>query len=528
MTLGRQRRRAGLLAPLFSCPSTRSWGIGDIGDIAPMTRWLAGAGQRVLQLLPINEMATGQQSPYSAVSAMAIDPIYISLPGLSDFVAVGGESAFSESDRSELARVRGDAHIDYAAVRRLKNRALRLAFDRFYDLEWTRNTDRRGAFQVFLASQAWWVEDYGLFRALLESNENRSWSEWPEALRRREPTSIDEARRGLFREVLFYQYLQWIADGQWRRARESAAAHRVALFGDLPFMVDGNSADVWARQQQFRLDASVGAPPDAFSAEGQDWGSPVYRWEVIQIDDYRWLRGRARRSADLFDGYRVDHLVGFYRTYCRPHDGSEPFFTPGTESEQTALGEKLLQIFGDAGAEIIAEDLGTVPDFVRASLARLGVAGFRVFRWERDWHTPGHPFRDPSEYPPRSVAVSGTHDTEPQITWWETASDDDRRAVACLPTITRVTGGSLHADGPYVPAVRDALLEAICASGSDLALIPVGDVFGWRDRINEPATVSETNWNFRLPWPCDQLDDSPEARERSHTLRSWSERHERL
>jgi 4-alpha-glucanotransferase len=523
-----RQRRAGLLVPLFSCPSTTSWGIGDIGDIAPMTGWLAGAGQRVLQLLPLNEMATGQQSPYSAISAMAIDPIYIRLPDLPDFVAVGGETGLSASDRSELARVRGETHVDYATVRRLKNRTLRLAFDRFYESEWMQGTDRRDAFQSFLANQAWWVEDYAIFRALLASNENRSWNEWPEALRRRDPAAIDQARRELTREVLFYQYLQWIADAQWQKARESASAHQVALFGDLPFMVDGNSVDVWVRQRQFRLDASVGVPPDAFSAEGQDWGMPVYRWDVLEIDDYRWLRGRARRSADLFDGYRVDHLVGFYRTYGRPHDGSEPFFTPGTEPEQIALGERLLKIFGDAGAEITAEDLGTVPDFVRASLARHGVPGVRVFRWERDWHAPGHPFLDPSDYAPRSVAVSGTHDTPPQVVWWEEASDDERRAVASLPMMARISGGSFRADRQYTPATRDALLEAICASGSDLALIPIGDVFGWRDRINVPATTSETNWTFQLPWPSDRLDASSEARERKDTLRLWSERHRRL
>src|SRR6185312_1751449 len=131
------------------------------------------------------------------------------------------------------------------------------------------------------------------------------------------------------------------------------------LFGDLPFMVDSDSADVWARQADFRLDASVGVPPDAFSATGQDWGMPVYRWDVMAAEDYRWLHERARRNADLYDGYRVDHLVGFYRTYGRPRDGGAPFFTPSDEAHQVALGETVLRIFGDAGAEIIAEDLGT-------------------------------------------------------------------------------------------------------------------------------------------------------------------------
>jgi 4-alpha-glucanotransferase len=234
------------------------------------------------------------------------------------------------------------------------------------------------------------------------------------------------------------------------------------------------------------------------------------------------LRQRARRSADLFDGYRVDHLVGFYRTYGRPKHGAAPFFTPADEAEQLALGERVLAIFNGAGAEIVAEDLGTVPDFVRASLARLHVSGFRVFRWERHWRSEGQPFRDPAAYPASSVAASGTHDTEPLAVWWEHAAADERQQVSSLPAVQQVTHGVSIADSPFNPIVRDALLEALFASGSNLLLLPVQDVFGWRDRINEPATVDEANWSFKLPWPCDQLDQIPEARERQERLRGWA------
>jgi len=291
--------------------------------------------------------------------------------------------------------------------------------------------------------------------------------------------------------------------------------------------VDGDSADVWARPQQFRLDVSVGAPPDAFSATGQDWGMPLYRWDVMGLEDFRWLRERARRSADVFHGYRVDHLVGFYRTYGKLKDGGEGFFSPPDEPSQLALGERLLELFRGAGAEIIAEDLGTVPDFVRASLAHLGIPGYRVFRWERHWHTPGQPFRDPSEYPPLSVATSGTHDTEPLAIWWARAKDDERRQVSELPLIRLLAGGKDLVDAPYRTAVRDVLLEALFASGSDLLLLPIQDAFGWSDRINEPATVSDENWTYRLPWPVDTLDQVPEACERRDQLRAWSERYGR-
>jgi 4-alpha-glucanotransferase len=291
-------------------------------------------------------------------------------------------------------------------------------------------------------------------------------------------------------------------------------------------MVDEDSADVWARPEQFRLDASVGVPPDAFSGTGQDWGMPVYRWDAVASDGFRWLRMRARRSADLFDGYRVDHVVGFYRTYARPRAGGEPFFTPADEVEQTALGERVLEIFRAPGADIVAEDLGTVPDFVRASLARLGVPGFRVFRWERFWHVDGQPFRDPSEYPADSVAATGTHDTEPLATWWRHLSEEERAAIGELPTIRAVAGSSV-ARSPYNPGVRDALVEALYAAPSKLVIVPLPDVFGWEDRINEPATVSASNWTFRLPWPSDRLADIGEARAVQARLRDWARKHGR-
>jgi len=522
-------RRAGLLIPLFSCASSAGWGIGEIGDIPAVSRWLAGAGLRVLQLLPTNEMAPGQQSPYSAISAMAIDPIFISMRHVPEFAALGGEPSLDDEDRAELAALRLAGTIDHQRVRRLKRAALRRSFEWFLQTEWRCDTSRAREFGQFVSEQAWWIDDYAVFRALHAREEDRAWTEWPRPLRERDAGAIARVRRELARGILFYQYLQWIADTQWYEARAAVRANGVELFGDLPFMVDGDSADVWARQEEFRLDASVGVPPDAFSATGQDWGMPPYRWDVIAAGNFRWLRDRARRSAALYDGYRVDHLVGFYRTYSRPRAGGGPSFSPVRQDAQLALGERVLDLLREPGSEIIAEDLGTVPDFVRASLARLQVPGFRVFRWERHWHTKGQPFRDPAaEYPVVSVATSGTHDTEPLSVWWETEDEAVRQKVSEIPTIATISNGDGVLERPYNPDVRDVLLETLFASASDLLLLPITDVFGWDARINEPATVSEANWTYRLPWPVDRFDAQPVARERQATLRRWAEKHGRL
>lgn len=494
-----------------------------------MTRWLRSAGQRLLQLLPINEMPPAETSPYSALSAMAIDPQFISLEALEDFAGIGGESALEPVLRQRLDAARVAPRIDYPAVRHLKQLVLRRAFTHFRDTELAGGTRRGAAFRAYVEDQAWWLDDYALFRALHAQQGERAWTDWPEPLRARDEAALQTARRELADDILYRQYLQWVAGDQWGTARDEAG--EVALFGDLPFMVSGDSADVWARQDEFRLDASVGVPPDAFSETGQDWGLPVYRWDVLLARDCDWLRNRARRNADLYDGYRVDHLVGFYRTYARPRDGGEPAFTPPDQASQVALGERVLAVFREPGSEIIAEDLGVVPEFVRESLVRLDIPGYKVFRWERRWHDPGQPFKDPSDYPASAVATSGTHDTEPMVIWWENASREEKEAVLAIPSVRERIAADERPrmlDEPGLPhQMREALLESLFASGADILILPIGDVFGWRDRINQPGTIGDDNWTWRLPWPSDRLQSQAEAIAVATQLREWSRRHGR-
>jgi 4-alpha-glucanotransferase len=361
--------------------------------------------------------------------------------------------------------------------------------------------------------ERWWLDDYALYRALHHEHQGRYWLEWDEGIRHRLPDALTEARQRLSREVLYRSWLQWVAGEQWQRARRDCSG--VAIFGDFPFVVSGDSADVWARQHEFRLDASVGTPPDAFSATGQNWGLPVYRWDVM-APDFEWLRQRARRSDELYDGFRVDHLVGFFRTYVRERDGSAAFVPPDAPS-QTAQGERLLVLFGESGAHIVAEDLGSVPEFVRESMARLEVPGYKVLRWERCWDQPGKPFRDPATYPAVSLATSSTHDTETLAEWWDTAPAEERTALAGIPSL-RERGCDPGVE--FCDSVRDGLLRALCAAGSNLVLIPVQDIFGWRDRINTPAVVDDANWTWRLPWPVDELHSQPIAQERAEFLRA--------
>ena len=486
-------RQSGILVPLFSLTSSRSWGIGEFPDLAMFARWAAAAGQAVAQILPVGEMPPLERSPYSAMTAMAIDPIYICLPDLIDFDAIGGELALEPMDLETLEDLRRSPRVRYVEIRRLKDRWLRHAWDRFLRMEVARGSPRARSFDRFVAREAWWLDEYALFRTLHALHDEHRWQEWPEELAAADPAVVDQARRALHMEITYRRYLQWIAAEQWADAKRRAWPTRI--FGDLPFMISADSPDVWARQPEFRFDATVGVPPDAFSETGQDWGLPPWRAEVMAANDFAWMRARARRYADLYDGYRIDHLVGLYRTYIRPLDKSVPaFFDPADEPAQIALGERLTGIFLASGAAIIAEDLGVVPPFVRESMARQQLRGLKVLRWERHWNDPGQPPIDPREFPELSVATTGTHDIEPLASTEDGQTEEQRAAV----------------------------LQALLAAGSNLTLIPLQDVFGWTERTNTPAVVDEINWTWRLPWPIETWLDREDTVARADQLRAWT------
>jgi 4-alpha-glucanotransferase len=515
-------RQSGIGVPLFSLASTQSWGIGEFADLPALGSWCVAAGQRYVQLLPLNEISPGETSPYSSMTAMALDPIYIRVPEVADFVALGGDAALDAADRRLLAEVRAAERVRYAEVRALKSKWLRRAYLRFVDEELVRGTPRGAAFRAYEARESWWLDAYVTFRAIHAAHQEHAWWDWPPGLAFADAAAVREAAGSLGEERRYRAYLQWIAESQWQAARAAAG---IRVFGDLPFMVSGDSPDVWTRKQEFMLDATVGVPPDAFSDTGQDWGLPPWRWSAMQDTGFQWMRARARRTAALFDGVRIDHLVGLYRVYIRPIDEAQPkVFAPPDERTQSRLGATLLGIYLASGVEVIAEDLGTVPDFVRWSMARIGVPGFKVMRWERAYQEPDQPLVDPASYPEVSVALSGTHDTEAMAQWWVEAPAPLR---ASLLRICHVAPGAAP-DPAYVPDVRDAVLRTLLASASRYVMLPIQDVFGWDARVNTPATVSDANWTWRVPVLMDAWRDSPEWVERAAALTAWSGKSGRL
>ncbi|MCF7733738.1 MAG: 4-alpha-glucanotransferase, partial [Akkermansiaceae bacterium] len=413
-------RNAGLLLPAFSTRRRGDLGIGDTLALREWIDWAAEHQVGFLQMLPINEHGA-EESPYSAISSVALDPIYLALepgeiPGLTaeDIAAA----------REDLAEVIAAALVDYPAVRRAKRDLLERAWARWPEAE----EGLRQEFAAFRETEEEWLDDYCLFRWQMEVHgEHLAWDQWPDDCRTPEAVRAYLARqRGLDGELVdyrlgYYAFVQWLCFRQWRAVRAHGEARGVKLMGDMPIGISWHSCDVFFERDLFHLDWCGGAPPesmfhhDRFLQEwGQNWGIPVYRWDRMAEDGYAWWQRRVRRLTEVFGMFRIDHILGFYRIYAFPwrperngefvglsheqaaamNDGRLPRWvmrpddTDENKAANLADGSPRLQAVVEAAgdAEIIGEDLGWVPDYVRPHLERLGIAGMRIPHWDCNEH----------------------------------------------------------------------------------------------------------------------------------------------
>ncbi|MGO8997064.1 MAG: 4-alpha-glucanotransferase [Polyangiaceae bacterium] len=504
-------RSAGVTVPLFSIRTRDDWGIGQIGDLPKCAAWVRRAGHRLLQLLPPYELAAGETSPYGARTAFGLDPIYISVDQVDDLDRGAVDEALGASGRRDLESLRAAPRVEYAAARALKLRVLRQAFERFHAREWKRGTPRAEELAKWIERERAWAEDLALYVALRDSHGMWGWEKWPNEERHRVPHVLSRARETLATPILEHHYMQWVAHTQWMRAREAMQALGVELMGDLPFIVCSESADVWARSWQFRREVSLGAPPDGFTPEGQDWGLPAYDWRAMEEDDLKWLRARTRHAARLYDRFRLDHVVGYFRMYIRK-PGERGYFDPDGETTQQAHGARVLRAMIEEAAkgnghtaQVIAEDLGVIPPFVRQTLRELGVPGYKVIPWEKDDGPDGGTFRDPAKFSEVSVATWSTHDTAPVTAWWDEFTGAEKEQLEKLAHLARGASDDERLSG---------LLSMLFSSGASLTLTLVQELLGERARINTPATVGDANWTYRLPRPIEDLerDDRVNAR----------------
>ncbi|WDT76073.1 MAG: 4-alpha-glucanotransferase [Candidatus Manganitrophus sp.] len=514
------RKICGTMIPLFSIRTETNFGIGEILDLPPLIDWMADHHLHLLQILPVYETSPMETSPYQALSGFALDPIYLSLLAWNDFKKSDATNGIfsSPSTQETLHRLRANKDVSYEAIRRLKAPLLEQTFRYFLDEEWKKNTDRARALQRFIDAHSDWLEDYALFRLLKEKNDWRYWKEWPAPYRNRSKPELKKLQDQEEERLLFFKYLQWALAEQWKEVREHAKRRNVLLMGDLPFLVSGDSADVWSHPHSFSAVDSVGAPPDVFNDKGQDWGLPLFNWNVMEKRNFLWWRLRIRQAREHYDLIRLDHVVGFYRVWVIPKDGA-PHFEPSEENEQIKRGRQLLSaIIEEAGMCIpVAEDLGVIPDFVRETLAEFKIAGHKVLRWEKRDQV----YLDPKDYPFISLATTGTHDTSTIMNWWEEISLKERAAFLAMLD----EGLEMTPEEPFSDRLHKAILERLIRSGSSLVLFPIQDILGLPDQINIPATVGLHNWRFRLPAPLHELDRIPPFHEKLTSFTSLIDRH---
>ncbi len=466
-------RSAGLLVHPTSLPG--SFGIGDLGpEASRFLDWAASAGQSVWQILPLGPTGDGG-SPYDTLSAFAGNPLLISPRAMKD---AGWTGRIPEA--AEKA-----SRVSFASVRTAKGRFLR---------ETWQEVRRSGLRQDEV--EAWaegmlprrWLDDWTLFIALKEAHGQRSWIEWDEALVRRDPSALERARQELREEIEFHRWVQFVFFEQWASVRSAAGERGIRIFGDVPIYVAFDSADVWAHQELFDLtpDGSprvvAGVPPDYFSETGQRWGNPLYRWDRLQADGFRWWIDRFRINLHLVDLVRVDHFRGFAGYWEIP--ASEPTAVHGrwVDAPGTALFEAVRRELGSL--PLVAEDLGTITPDVDELRDRFELPGMKVMQFGfgdlDNIHLPHH-------YIPGMVGYTATHDNDTTAGWFRQLDEESRRRVIDY------TGLDPERDEVPWPLIR-SLYESV----ADLVIIPLQDAFsvGSEARMNTPGEI-HGNWAWR-------------------------------
>lgn len=480
------RRTSGVLLHLTSLPSR--FGIGDLGPEAlRFAEFLALAGQSRWQMLPINPTASSLgNSPYSSFSAFAGNTLCLSPEGLCEDGLIS---------RRELERFAMPVlpRVDFPAVEQARAELLRQIFDRLMPVEGGGELEDEASFATFRGDNAAWLPDYALFMAAKEHFGGASWTGWPETLRRREESALREYGSLLHREVVFHQFCQWLFFRQWGRLKWELGKLDIELVGDVPIYVTHDSADVWANQGLFRLDAQgapllvAGVPPDYFSETGQRWGNPVFDWDAAQATGFAWWIRRLRHNFGLFDVVRLDHFRGFEAYW--EIDAAEETAVNGRWVP--APGGKLLEaVRAEHGSlPLIAEDLGIITPEVVALKERFGLPGMKILQFAFGPHTPTSP-DSPHNHEKNSVVYTGTHDNNTTRGWFEAEAAPAMRRV-----LARYLGRAMTKDTIVRELVRVAL-----ASPAAHAVLPAQDLLdlGAEHRMNTPG-LAAGNWGWRAP-----------------------------
>ena len=472
-------RAAGILLAISSLPS--KYGIGCFSKSAyDFVDWLKDAGQTYWQILPLCPTSYGD-SPYQSFSTFAGNPYFISLEALIE----EGVLTQEECDSADF----GDDpnNFDYEKLYNTRYPLLRKAYERS-------KISENAAYQQFVQENNWWLSDYALFMAIKDRFDGKPWTDWPEDIRLRWGFAMDYYRRELYYDIEFQQYLQFKFFAQWRALKAYANSKGIKIVGDIPIYVAMDSADTWSHPELFQLDernvptAVAGCPPDGFSAIGQLWGNPLYRWEYHRETGYAWWLSRLWFCFQLYDVTRIDHFRGFDEYYSIPY-GAETamngWWTKGPGLELFRTVEHHL-----GWHEIIAEDLGYVTDSVRQLVRDSGFPGMKVLEFAFDSRDTGSA-NDylPHNYIENCVAYTGTHDNETIVSWLDTIMKEEREAA-------RQYLCDQHTPKKYL---YKSFIALVMRSTAKSCIIPMQDWLGLDNsaRMNKPSTVG-INWRWRV------------------------------
>lgn len=481
-------RASGILLHPTSLPGR--FGIGDLGlEAYRFADFLYAAKQRVWQVLPLGPTGYGD-SPYQVFSAFAGNPLLISLESLAE------QGLLSPQDWSDVPPF-SPAKVDYGAVIQFKLPLLRKAFGRF---QCNAGSTTQGAFQQFCQRQAAWLDDYALFMAIKEAHGGSAWNQWDSAITLRRPEALRHWEAELSEEIQCRKFWQFLFFSQWMALKQYCHERRIQIMGDIPIFVALDSADVWSNPQLFHLDEQgnptvvAGVPPDYFSATGQLWGNPLYRWDVMAASGYDWWVQRFRAAFEVVDMVRIDHFRGFESYWEVPAQETTAIHGRWVSGPGAELFDAARQALGEL--PIVAENLGLITPEVEALRKQLGFPGMAVLQFAFGSGTPDSEFL-PHNYCRNLLVYTGTHDNDTTVGWWNSTGEADstrlpeevQREREFVCKYLGVDGSDIHWD----------FIRAVLASVAKLAMVPLQDVLGLESyaRMNLPARP-DGNWQWRF------------------------------